>query len=106
MPKEVLNSKLENSFGMLSVIFGILSVVLPITLVLGSFSGLIFGILGLIFASIQRKRSKNSWSKAGIWLSIIGIILSIILIIFFISAIADLANELQSSGLLNKNIAE
>jgi len=103
MPKEVKKSS-DNSFGILAVTLGILSIVLSLTVLIGSFAGVALGILGLIFAIIQGKRNKNSWSKAGIWLSVIGIIIGLIFISLFISAIIEIARqvqELQASGALD-----
>ena len=70
----------SNDLGIVAVVFGILSVF--------SFSagGVVMGIIGLVFATKQKKKHHNKWSKAGIALNIIGIILGIIgtiLIIFF-----------------------
>ena len=63
----------DNSFGTSSVILGILSIIFS------SIPGLILGITALVFAMKQKKIEKNKWSKWGMLLSIIGIILSIII---------------------------
>lgn len=73
----------DNSFGIASVVLGILSIVFS------SASGIILGIVGLIFSLKQKKRMKNSWSKAGFILNIIGIILGIIILIYAAYAIAN-----------------
>lgn len=65
----------DNSFGVAAVVLGILSIVFA------SFYGLILSIIALVFANKQNARQKNSWSKAGKILAIIGIILSVITII-------------------------
>ncbi len=65
----------DNSFGISSVILGILSIVIS------GGNGIILGIIGLFFSLKQKKISKNKWSKAGLILSIIGIILGIVAII-------------------------
>ena len=94
----------DNNFGLLAVVFGILSLVFSLSMILGSFPGIIVGVIGLIFALIQRKRSKNKWAKWGMILSISGIIVGVILLVLFVSAIAEFANqmqELQASGALD-----
>jgi uncharacterized membrane protein HdeD (DUF308 family) len=100
MPKEVRKSS-DNSLGIVSVVMGILSIVLTLSILVGSFAGILLGVIGIFFALAQRKRNKNSWSKAGLWLSIIGIILAIVFIVLFISAIAEIAQQLQNSGALD-----
>ena len=64
-----------NDCGTVAVVLGILSIIFA------SAIGIILGITSLVFAIKQNKIQKNSWSKAGLILSIIGIILSIIAII-------------------------
>lgn len=72
-PKE---SKADlNGYGTASVVLGIFGIVFA------SLNGLILSIIGLVFASKQKARSPNNWSKAGKILNIIGIILSILAII-------------------------
>lgn len=78
MKKEEEKRKFDNTFGLASTILGILSIVFA------SINGIVFGIIGLVFAHLQNKRFQNSWSRAGKILSIIGIILSIILITLII----------------------
>ncbi|MEK6927685.1 MAG: hypothetical protein AABX11_04600 [Nanoarchaeota archaeon] len=65
----------DNSMGITGVILGITSIVFS------GVSGIILGIVGLIFALKQKKYSPNKWSKAGVVLNIIGIIVSIIVFI-------------------------
>jgi len=71
--------KEDNSFGVAAVILGILSIMFA------SINGIILGVIALIFAKKQQKRSPNSWGKNGKILSIIGIILSIIIMIVIIT---------------------
>jgi protein-S-isoprenylcysteine O-methyltransferase Ste14 len=85
------NSK-ENSFGVASVVLGILSILFS------SFYGVILGVIGIVFAAKQQKISPNKWSRAGKILSIIGTILSIVVIIFLIVGIKsnpELLNSLR-----------
>jgi len=64
----------DNSFGIASVTLGILSIVFA------GINGVILGVVALIFANIQQKSYKTKWGNAGVILSIIGIILSIIMV--------------------------
>jgi len=68
----------SNNCGLIGVIFGILAILFA------SAYGLVMGIVGIVFAYIQRKHAPNKWSKAGMILNIIGIILSIGMLIFTI----------------------
>jgi uncharacterized BrkB/YihY/UPF0761 family membrane protein len=67
-----------NEAGIVSVVFGIISIVIA------SGVGIIFGVVGLLFGMRQHKRNPTKWSKAGIVLSIIGIVLGIVVIVFFV----------------------
>lgn len=75
MAKEV-----DNGYGVAAFVFGVMSILsapgLDVFIFYGPLAGLILGILGIIFAIKQRKVNKNKWSKWALWLSIIGIILS------------------------------
>lgn len=76
MNKEV-NTK-DNSFGIASAILGILSIVFL------SFQGLVLGIIGLVFAFKQNNILPTKWSRTGKILSLIGTILSILVLILVI----------------------
>jgi uncharacterized membrane protein HdeD (DUF308 family) len=74
----------DNNFGVVGVTFGILSIIFS------SAMGLVIGIVGLVFAMKQKKKHSNKWSKNGIVLNIVGIILGIAFMIFAITqAIID-----------------
>jgi len=64
----------DNSSGVVAVTFGILSIILA------SVPGVILGITALFFASAQKKKHANKWSKAGSILGIVGIILSLVIL--------------------------
>ena len=81
MKKEEL--KQDNSFGTASVILAINSIIFS------SMAGVIFGIIGVVFALKQKKIAKNSWSKAGVMLNVIGIILGIIVFIMALKTIIN-----------------
>ncbi len=66
----------DNSFGIAAVVLGIINIFFSLLI---PFVGLIFGILVLIFGIKQRKIMRNGWSRAGIILGIITIILAIII---------------------------
>ncbi len=68
----------DNSFGVSSTLLGLLSLLLSIAL---PFQGFVLGIIGLVFANKQKNKQSNSWAKAGKILSIIGIVVSVILLI-------------------------
>ncbi|MCH7568534.1 MAG: hypothetical protein IIA87_03860 [Nanoarchaeota archaeon] len=90
--KEVVKKSVavqENSLGVAGVVFGILSV---LSLSVG---GIIMGIVGLVFSLKQSKLNKNKWSKAGIVLNIVGIILGIIAIYVLVNYAADILGQLQ-----------
>lgn len=92
-----------NSAGIAGVVFGVLSIVLGFGILLGFFAGFVCGILGLVFALIQRKKSRNSWSRAGIILSIIGLVVNIFAFIVVVNWIAQVLaqiEQLQASGAL------
>ena len=80
-----------NSSGITSVNIGILSVVFAI---FTPFLGIILGIISLVFSFKQAKVEKNSWSKAGTVLSIIGIVLSILLGVLLATVFAPYLNGL------------
>lgn len=80
----------DNSFGVASVILGIFTILSPAPLY-----GFISGITALIFSFKQKKISKNNWSRWGLALSIIGIILNILAYILLIRN-PEILNQLIS----------
>jgi ABC-type methionine transport system permease subunit len=70
----------DNSFGIASVIFGILSIVFSSPPI----NGIVLGILGFIFAKKQHAKHPNVWSRRGKILSVIGILLSIVFLVFLV----------------------
>ena len=71
----------DNSCGVTSVVLGILSIVLA------GPGGLILSLIGLVFSTKQKKYQKNKWSTAGLVLNIIGLIISIIVTIFWVQSV-------------------
>ena len=69
-----------NSLGLASGVLGIVGIVVSLISPLA----IILGIISLVFGIKQNKVSKNGWSKTGITLSIITIILSLISIVVVI----------------------
>ena len=104
MKKE--DKSMNNNFGLLSVTFGIMSIVCAIGLITGFVAGLIFGVLALIFGIKQSRLMKNNWSKWGISLSVIGIIINIVVFAWFVVSLADLISQYQDlqQGLTEYNI--
>ena len=83
----------DNSSGIVGVTLGILSIIISGT------GGIVMGIVGFVFALKQGKKYKNSWSKAGIILNVIGIVLGIIFTIYAINQIltnSDVLSQLQN----------
>ena len=82
----------DNSSGVASVVLGILSISFSLIPLIS----LIIGIVGLVFGIVQSKSMKNRWSKAGIILSIIGIVLSIgvYFIVLSVANDAEFASQL------------
>jgi heme/copper-type cytochrome/quinol oxidase subunit 2 len=102
MPKE--DSKGDNSFGVASVILGILAVLFSILPIYG----IVLGIIGIVFACLQRKRANNKWALWGLILSIAGIVMSILIyvwLVYFIQQVAQQMQQLQSSGALEGSTA-
>lgn len=83
-------ANIENNFGVLGVGLGI--VALFFSLVQPLMGGLM-GVVGLIISSKQKKVNPNSWSKAGIILNIISIILAIALMILLFTFLRELTND-------------
>ncbi|MBM3232971.1 DUF4190 domain-containing protein [Candidatus Pacearchaeota archaeon] len=65
-----------NSFGTASVVLSIVSLVFP------SYYGIVPGIVALVFALKQRHDSNNNWALWGLTLSIIGIVLNLLDILY------------------------
>ena len=86
MKKEAV---IDNSFGVSSVILGIMAITFS------SVHALIFSIIGLVFAQKQKKLMKNKWSKYGLVLNIIGLILGILSIIILVYQILNDPTILQ-----------
>ena len=55
------------------------------------------GIIGLVFSLRQNKVNKNKWSRAGIILNIIGIIVGIIAIVFLVKYASQYINQIAGS---------
>ena len=53
--------------------------------------GIILGVSGLVFSIIQKRKSFNSWAKAGLVLNIITIVLSIVLLILYFTLVGSSA---------------
>ena len=79
----------DNSFGVMGIIFGILGIIFS------SVNGIILGVIGLIFSIKQKKIMKNSWSKVGIILNIIAIILGAIVFVYALNSLLSNPNFLS-----------
>lgn len=96
--------KEDNSSGVASVILGLVSLSFALSILpsIFSLSGLFLGVIGLVFGMKQRKAFPSKWSTWGIALSILGIAINTVLLVFLIMTIAQTLAELQSSGLLDQ----
>lgn len=90
MKKEIVGK--NNSSGVVSVVFGIMSV-----LALG-IGGIVLGIIGFFFGWNQKKNNPNKWSKWGIWLSAIGIVLGIIVSILLVNYLGNYLSQIQGGA--------
>ncbi|MBI3334713.1 hypothetical protein HYZ97_04450 [Candidatus Pacearchaeota archaeon] len=75
----------DNSFGTAAVVLGILSIVLS------SLGGIILGVIGMILASKQRRVMQTSWASWGFWLSAVGVLLSVIILVYGLIQLCTLA---------------
>jgi len=82
----------DNSSGVASLVFGVLSTLFCILII----PSIILGILGISFGINQRRKSNNKWALTGIILSVIGIILSILLIWMIYNLITQTQQILES----------
>ncbi len=81
----------DNNFGIASVVLGIVGSVLGVF----AFPVLI-SVFGLIFGIVQLKKEKNAWAVWGIFLSALGIIISVYIIWWTISTFSSLSETLQT----------
>lgn len=65
----------DNSSGVAGVIFGIMAI-------LFGAPGILLGLVGFFFSLNQNKKAKNSWSKWGIVLNVVGFVLGIIFAVY------------------------
>ena len=103
----------DNSFGIASVVLAILSIAFApgvfLIFAYGPFLSIILGIVALVFALKQKKKSPNAWSKAGLILSIIGIVLGVVLAIWLINLMTKVlegVQQLQESGALTQQLPQ
>ncbi len=83
--KELASSK--EAFGIIGLTLGILSLMM-----LGS-NGILVAIVGIIFSIIQQKRYPTKIGKAAVILNSIGIIASIIFMVFLIKYLAPMIKD-------------
>ena len=95
--KEGVKVNADNSSGVAGVVFGILSIIFAL---LTPVIGIISAIVGLVFSLKQSKASKNKWSKAGIILNVVGIIVSLLILVLIIKLLPSIiSNILNQQGL-------
>lgn len=94
----------KNNSGIASVILGMLSTLLffvaPVAVILG--------LSGLIFSIVQMKTNKNKWAGWGMALSIIGLVLSLLVLYVMILIGAKMAGmyQLVSQCKLNPDLPQ
>ena len=79
--------KEDGSPGVVSFIFGVLSLIFAVGVILGAPAGIFLSILGIIFSIVQFRRGKNTWAIWGLIFSIIGLIINTIILIWIIQLI-------------------
>ena len=90
MSKEMVDEEIRhhnNDAGIVGVVFGILSLVFLLVPIVG----LVLAVVGVIFAFRQNKHSPNSWSKAGLWLCGIGIVIGVVWGVYYIKIVIEAA---------------
>jgi uncharacterized membrane protein HdeD (DUF308 family) len=92
--KEMVVKHVDNSAGVVSVVFGILGVLLIIPF---GFPAVIFGIISLCFALRQKKVHANAWATAGLWLSILSIVLGAVVGYMFVQGVREYFAQLQTN---------
>lgn len=93
----------KNDFGVASLILAILGISFVFVIPLGGIGGIILCLISLIFGIIQIKKNKNSWAVWGIALSIIGILINLATLIFYIELLKEVTlkmEELRAQGLI------
>lgn len=78
--------------GIAGFILGILSIIFA------GWFGLVLGVIGLVLAFMQRKKLKTKLSTAALVLNIIGIVLSILVVVFLAKLLEEYL-ERQYAGL-------
>lgn len=80
-----------NSFGVASVVLGLIGSVLGVFVL-----PIVLSILGLIFGIIQYKKEKNAWAIWGIVLSLVGILISVLLLWQIVTAASQMQQLLAT----------
>ena len=80
----------DNSFGIASVVFGVLSIIFAL-----SFGGIVLGVVGFFFSLRAKRTANNRWAKWGFWLNIVGIVLGVIVIYFFVTYLPNYVSQAQ-----------
>ncbi len=91
MVKREEMKSMNNDFGVVAVVLGVLSIIFT------SINGIILGLVGLGFTFKQIKVMKNKWSKAGLILNVIGIVLGVIVMIWAVKYAAGILPGLQGA---------
>ena len=84
----------DNSNGIVAIVFGFLSILnapnINLLIFYGPAIGIILGIFGIAFALKQRKIYRNKWATWGLWLSILGIVMNIAVIVLLVKFITSI----------------
>lgn len=88
----------DNSCGTAAVVLGIISIVFPCLTFLAFFApfiGLALGITAFFFALAQRKAIANKWSRAGLILAIIGVVINVGILLIMLAIIAQIGMKYE-----------
>lgn len=81
-----------------SVVLGIVSIVFSLSVLFGQGAGLALGVIGFVFALIARRKTPGKWANWGLALSLIGVALNIIILIYLFQAITEVAKQLEEAA--------
>jgi hypothetical protein len=90
MPKEG-----SSNAAIASVILGIVSVIFSLSVIFGQGAGLALGVVAFIFAIAARNDANKKWANWGLALSLIGIALNLVILVYLYQAVVEVVNQLE-----------
>ncbi|MAE49719.1 hypothetical protein CMI48_02710 [Candidatus Pacearchaeota archaeon] len=94
-PLSIMPKEGSSNAAIASVILGVISIVFSLSVLFGQGAGIALGIIGFIFALVARNDANKKWANWGLALSIIGIALNLIILIYLYQAIIEVVNQLE-----------